>query len=79
MLSDLRLPGLDLAAVLCSARPSAADCLPVASALLRVAVDDMPAQELRVRVRPGLPHRMQLEPGHPWTEVIPYPHPCLGL
>ncbi len=75
VLSDLRLPGLDLAAVVCSARPSAADGLPAAGALLCVALDDMPPQELRVCVRPGAPHRMQLEPGHPWAEVTPNPEP----
>ena len=77
MLGDLRMPGLDLAAVVCSARPSAADSLPTASALLRVAVDDLPAHELRVRVRPGAPHHMQLEPGHPWTKVPFHPAPAM--
>ena len=73
VLGDLRMRGLDLATVACSAVQSGAALVPTATALLCVSVDGMPPQELRVRVRPGAPARVQLEPGHPWTEVAPSP------
>ena len=73
VLGDLRMPGLDLANIACSAAQSDAAGVPIATALLCVSVDGMPPQELRVRVRPGPPACMELQAGHPWAEVIPAP------
>ena len=71
VLGDLRMPGLDLATVACSAAQSGGGGVPTATALLCVLVDGMPPQELRVRVRPGPPACVVLQPGHPWEEVMP--------
>ena len=70
VLGDLRMPGLDLATVACSAAQSGAAGVPTATAVLCVSVDGMPPQELRVRVRPGAPARVILQPDHPWAEVM---------
>ncbi len=74
VLGNLRLPGLDLATVACSAaQSSGAAGVPTATALLCVSVDGMPVQELRVRVRPGAPACVIMQPDHPWAEVMPSP------
>ena len=40
--------------------------LPGADLLVCVYMPDLPAEQLRVRVRPGAPHSLQLKPDHPW-------------
>ena len=69
VLGDLRMPGLDLATVACSAVPSGG--IATANSVLCISVDGMPPQELHMRVRPGAPACLLLEPGHPWAEVRP--------
>ena len=51
VLGDLRMPGLDLATVACSAVPSGG--IATANSVLCISVDGMPPQELHMRVRPG--------------------------
>lgn len=38
----------------------------------------MPPQQLGVQLRPGAPHSLHLQPGHPWSEV-PLPLSQLSL
>ncbi|KAL3158051.1 hypothetical protein ABBQ32_011660 [Trebouxia sp. C0010 RCD-2024] len=44
--------------------------LPSADLIVCVYVPDMPAEQLRVRLRPGAPHRLHLHPDHPWCPQI---------
>ena len=46
---------------------SAKQELPSADLLVCVYMPDLPATQLRVRVRPGAPQSLRLCPDHPWT------------
>ena len=37
--------------------------------VMEVEVPGLPPQHLGVQLRPGAPHSLHLQPGHPWTEV----------